>query len=929
MSSLRVRWGGRTRPQPDPLVGLRRAEARHAAAKGCPTRRVLRLFTFVLFAAALSAQTFYPFAIDQDNLTGAPDFSFLNHPLDASDRLFVRDGHFYRVGPDLAPNTEDDERVRLFGVNLAFGANFPAQSDAARIAKRLRRLGVNLVRLHHMDSQPDSNPQNANSLLTTGPYPTLNQVAAARLRVFLDALEAEGIYANLNLHVGYTFRPSVDGMPPFAGAAFPTQSKPLHIFHPRMVDLQVEYTRKIIDALKLKDDPVLGMVEIDNESSLVREWQAANLDRNLLGEYRTELQRQWNAWLALHYESTQALRESWGGGEPDGQQLLGNNWQLELHAPGQATRTADGDTVIVRVTNGGDVVILKLVGFSITLDRPYLAEVEMRADLPDGASRSIYWDIKQDVNPWRTATNKTVSVTNQWQKFTMSLQPAFAMDRIGRFGLSVEKVDAPLYVRNWGLRQVARRGLADGESMEAANIALVGEDEIATQRRTDDYLLFLADSDRAYLEQMLPATRESAGVLVPVAGTQMGYGGLLNLDSHAGLDYQDNHFYIDHYSFPNVAWDGRDWRIRDQSSLGSGLGTFTNMAAARESGRPYTVSEYNQPWPNTYGAEIDATLAIYGAFQDWDSIMHFAYSHGRNWDDGVPNGFNINGDWTKFPNVGQAAWLFRSGAIQPAAQSLDIPVSVALRLRAARQKQNGNIASFLNSAMGYNPDLALIHRTGVYRSDEATPPEAAAQKLTGPFVADTGEYTYDRDARLFLIHAPQAAGVFGFAGAKKVIAGPLDVELAPGARGFAAILVTALDGRTIAASAHLLLSTPGFTLRTQPGADPARPQTIVNYPPARDWWTLEPDPRYPQKPSGDMNGGQRPVWIERVESFVTLRTAAAALEVYPLDGAGNRLAQIEAAPMEGGFRIHLQADGQPPSPWYEIVCSFDSSSSSQ
>src|SRR5262249_19332905 len=155
----------------------------------------------------------------------------------ASDRTFVRDGHFYRVGADLQPFTDDDERVRLFGVNLAFGANFPEERDASRIAKRLRRLGVNLVRLHHMDSSPDSNPANSNSLLLQAPSPTLNDVAVKRLRVFLDALKAEGIYCDLNLHVGYTFSPSGDGVPP----GVPSQSKPLQIFWPRMIELQQQY----------------------------------------------------------------------------------------------------------------------------------------------------------------------------------------------------------------------------------------------------------------------------------------------------------------------------------------------------------------------------------------------------------------------------------------------------------------------------------------------------------------------------------------------------------------------------------------------------------------------------------------------------------------------------------------------------------------
>jgi hypothetical protein len=211
-------------------------------------------------------QSFYPFAVDQDRLSGAPDFSFLNQPITAKDRVVVRNDRFVRAA--------DGSPVRFFGVNLAFGASFPEPQDAARVAKRLRRLGVNLVRLHHMDTSPDSNPETARSILTTGPYPTFNPVAVGRLRGFLDALKAEGIYADLNLHVGYTFRSDVDQVPAFPdGAQLPNQSKPLHIFYPRMVDLQLKFTRDLIAALKLKGDPVLAMVEIMR--TMVGEMRAA------------------------------------------------------------------------------------------------------------------------------------------------------------------------------------------------------------------------------------------------------------------------------------------------------------------------------------------------------------------------------------------------------------------------------------------------------------------------------------------------------------------------------------------------------------------------------------------------------------------------------------------------------------------------------
>jgi hypothetical protein len=710
----------------------------------------MRAFYVALALAlpVLAEDRFYQFAVEQDRLTGAADFSFLNRPLTAADRLFVRDGHFHRVGRDQKPNTADDERVRLFGVNLCFGANFPAEADAGRIARRLRKLGVNLVRLHHMDSSPDRDPKEARSLLTDGPYPTLNPVSVARLRALLDACRAEGIYVNVNLHVGYVFRPAVDDVPaPPAGQSIPTQSKPLHIFHPRMIQLQAEYARKVIGALQLKGDPVLGMVEIDNESSLVEAHQRGNLERAAQGEYQAELERQWQAFLRARY----------------------------------------------------------------------------------------------------------------------------------------------------------------GEG--------------AAPKNADDYWLFLVDRDRYYLRRILEAVRAAADALVPVAGTQMGYGGLLNLDSQQDLDYQDNHFYIDHYNFPNLRWDARDWRIRDTSSVGTGLTTFLNMAAARQAGKPYTLSEFNQPWPNRQAAEIDPTLAAFGAFQDWDSIMHFAYEHGRSWDQRVPSGFNINGDWGKFPNVGQSAWLFRTGAIQAGREPVTIAAPLAARLQAAREKRIGNVAAALTASLGYQPEVALVHPVGVQAAEGKPAPEAAKGPVASPFRSDTGELTYDQDQRRFLLAAPTAAGVFGFLGTgQKATAGALEVELAPGSRGFVTALLTALDGRPLKDSRRMLLTIPGYTLGTQPGSDPPRMQRLLPYPGARDWWTLEPEAGS-GKPSGNRNGGSPPVWMERVECVVTLRSALNRLAVHPLDGTGERQKALSGAVtrIQGGFRIHLQADGQPLAPWYELV----------
>jgi hypothetical protein len=389
------------------------------------------------------------------------------------------------------------------------------------------------------------------------------------------------------------------------------------------------------------------------------------------------------------------------------------------------------------------------------------------------------------------------------------------------------------------------------------------------------------------------------------------------IDAHFGLDYADEHFYIDHYNFPNVSWDGRDWRFRDTSAVGSGLTTYLNVAAKRVGLQPYTVSEFNQPFPNTYAAESDPTLAAFGAFQDWDSIMHFAYEHGREWDNPAPRGFNLNSDQTKLPGAGQAAWLFRSGAIAAGRAVLDLPAPENLRLQAARERRNSNVSTYLQERDGYQPLVAMERRVQLRPDLEGPLPEPATVRPAGMVVSDTEQLRYDPAARLFLVTAEKAAGVIGFVGAAKTTAGAIDLELAAATRGFAATLVTPLDGEPIATSRRLLVSHPGSTRRSQPGTNPPRPQEIVKYPGTTDWFTLEAEPGF-AKPSGNLNGGSTPIFMERIEAVLTLRTAAKNLRVYPLNGSGERQAPIPAEAVEGGFRIPLQAEGSYLTPWFEI-----------
>lgn len=257
---------------------------------------------------------FFRFAVNEDTLAGAPDRSAMNRPLDAAARITARAGHFFSVGADGKPGGADDQRVRLFGVNLSFATNFPSDADAVRLARRLRRLGFNAVRLHHLDTAPDTRANPPRSVLLPGPFPTFNPDALARLRRLIDALAAEGLYVDLNLRVGYKFRPAVDQVPAMDnGATQADHISPLYIYTPRMGDLEERYTRGLVRGLNLKNHPGLALVEVSNEASLLSAWQRREWRSAVPHAYEPLLREQWNRWAVKRYGSVQAACKAWDG----------------------------------------------------------------------------------------------------------------------------------------------------------------------------------------------------------------------------------------------------------------------------------------------------------------------------------------------------------------------------------------------------------------------------------------------------------------------------------------------------------------------------------------------------------------------------------------------------------------------------------------
>src|SRR5688500_8901464 len=96
-----------------------------------------------LLAATVSGADLFPFDLPWD--ASAPTVIRLA-PLNETPA--GRDGFVQAKGGHLFAG---EKRLRIFGVNVCFGANFPTHEAAEKVAARMAKFGINCVRFHHLD----------------------------------------------------------------------------------------------------------------------------------------------------------------------------------------------------------------------------------------------------------------------------------------------------------------------------------------------------------------------------------------------------------------------------------------------------------------------------------------------------------------------------------------------------------------------------------------------------------------------------------------------------------------------------------------------------------------------------------------------------------------------------------------------------------
>jgi hypothetical protein len=166
---------------------------------------------------------------------------------------------------------QDGTKVKFWGTNFNGAACLPEHDYAKMVAKRLAKIGINLVRMHQLDSQWHT-PHLFH--FTKGPRMTashLDPESIDRLDYLIKCLKDEGIYVYMDFLCYRRFR-SGDGV---ENAIYMQEAaKPNCYFDKRLIELQRDFQKQFLEhvnpytGLAYKDDPVIAMAELINECSL-------------------------------------------------------------------------------------------------------------------------------------------------------------------------------------------------------------------------------------------------------------------------------------------------------------------------------------------------------------------------------------------------------------------------------------------------------------------------------------------------------------------------------------------------------------------------------------------------------------------------------------------------------------------------------------
>ncbi|MEO8336364.1 MAG: hypothetical protein ABI664_15400 [bacterium] len=406
----------------------------------------------------------------------------------------------------------------------------------------------------------------------------------------------------------------------------------------------------------------------------------------------------------------------------------------------------------------------------------------------------------------------------------------------------------------------------------------------APKERFDAEMSFVSDVESSFYVGMARYLKDTLGVKAPITGTaDHSHSGSSYpmLASLAKLDIMDGHVYWQHPGSPPPV---NTPMVNDPLHS-----TVVQLARTAVAGKPYTVSEFNHPFPNDWASEGIPILAAYGRLQDWDAIIIYTFEPKReaDWKSYVGDPFDISLDPVRLTQMASGSLMFLRGDVRPARET-DVRTYSRDQVRQSRKLGRAEQPYF---TPGFPAALPLIHGSRIGSFDG--PPTRGYSPVTATtIVSDTKELiwlTSPENTGLVTVETDRTQALIGFvkANGKSLKNFSADID-----NTFATLVLSSLDAKPLSRATRMLLSAGSRVSNTGLRWNPERTRTL--------------------------DQGGPPSLVEPVTGRITLRNLAGAtgITAVALDGSGSAIgAPMTAAKTAGGWVLEI---GSPVTTWYVI-----------
>ena len=643
------------------------------------------------------------------------DMSYLNWKIE--EKIKIKDGHFYHK----------DKQVKFFGTNVAYSAAFPEKEDAPKIARRMAQLGINVVRFHHMDNSDiwgNNKENNKNSIIS--------EKQLDKLHYFLFCLKNNGIYANINLHVSRNYPEIIDNKDIINEFKY---GKSLDRYYPTFINDQLKYAEDLLGSYniytkyKVGDDPMILNIELNNENTIF------NLENEekvkvLTDKLKNELITQWRNFIKNKYSSYEEVNKIYNNETIDLNHDLVENNKISCQNSNSKCTIEDKlvkfDISEIPSQSWGNQVFYNLI--QISNYTTYTVEFDAKVQNP--TDETITFQFQENKSPYRIYLKITkIKLETEFVHYTLNGKTEFNC-QFSEDSSPLVKIILPPAVNHYefkNLKLYKGKGefpfTENGEknlekilyptSLLIQNLPNMAYDlrlffmytETKTQKNITNFI-----KNNLFFKDLL------------VLDSQISYGSFFTYErENDNSDIIDMHGYWDHPSFQTGhSWDTNYYSIKNTPMIKSNtFGTFNTISKGKCYNKPFTVSEYNHPFPNEHLHEKFAMLGSWSAFHDYDAIYQFSYDQKKG-EEYISGYFKMSTNPIDYAMSPYIALAFRNNYVQKSNNYVRVKLTKGY-IEERMKDKNYNMNQFLDHLFyaGWN----AIYEVQILNDEKIIEPE--------------------------------------------------------------------------------------------------------------------------------------------------------------------------------------------------------------